>query len=341
VLRQKTHCEEQICKNGILETVQVVVKNSPFHLIIGATNAATFKLDFNRVGFEAFLVYDCDGAKDVDFVKAKPLDFKPCPSEDGKELDAELRIKVLSSQHEDMLFKIKIQGFNPITKEELPGLVVITQAIKVISKPEQLKKRPPSKKRTLTDMLVETVSRIEKKQDEQQRLIERMFGQQQQQQQQAVVLHQLHQQVEQRVLSEDDPDFLHEGAIQKSGVKSPTNPFEQAFTALIKTYSGMKTEEKLEIVRRLVRSSGTHEIERLSELLDLFWTEGLQKEPVFTNRSAPSSRENGFPFVSTSNPVGETGTCSCLDCPHRIELDRIDEFYKEFLSTGVGAPSLY
>jgi hypothetical protein len=108
----------------------------------------------------------------------KPMDFKSTPIDNGHFLDVELRIKVLTSQHEDMLFRVRIQGYNPITKEEIPGMIVLTPSIKVISKPEQLKKKQPSKKRSLTDMLVETVSRIEKKQEEQQRLIERMLQQQ-------------------------------------------------------------------------------------------------------------------------------------------------------------------
>src|SRR5689334_4867362 len=56
--------------------------------------------------------------------------------------------------------------------------MIHTFAIKVISKPEQLKKRPPSKKRTLNDMLVETITRIEKRQEEQQALIEKVLNQQ-------------------------------------------------------------------------------------------------------------------------------------------------------------------
>jgi hypothetical protein len=73
-----------------------------------------------------------------------------------------------------MLFRVKIQGFNPITREPILGLCLFTPPIKVISKPEQIKKKP-SKKRTVTDTLVDTVSRIEKKQEEQRALIEKLI----------------------------------------------------------------------------------------------------------------------------------------------------------------------
>jgi len=111
-------------------------------------------------------------------VKVKPMDFKATPSENGQQLQVELRIKVLTSQHEDMLFRVKVQGFHPLSREELPGISVVTPPIKVISKPEQLKKKQPSKKRTVSDMLVETMIRIEKKQEEQQQLLDKMMKQQ-------------------------------------------------------------------------------------------------------------------------------------------------------------------
>lgn len=173
IIGQKIHSEETISKNGIKKPIFIVVKNSPFYFTIGSIN----KIDFNQIAFEAFLYYDCEENKEVDFVKIKPLEFKSTPNENGQQLNVELRIKVLSSQHEDMLFKVKIQGFNPITKEIIDDLYLFTPGIKVISKPEQIKKKQqqPSKKRTLTDMLMETVKRIEQKQNEQQQLIEKIL----------------------------------------------------------------------------------------------------------------------------------------------------------------------
>jgi hypothetical protein len=53
-----------------------------------------------------------------------------------------------------MLFKVKVIGTNPLTHETVPGLSIISGAIKVISKPEQIKKKQPNKKRTLTDLLI-------------------------------------------------------------------------------------------------------------------------------------------------------------------------------------------
>ena len=106
----------------------------------------------------------------------------------------------------DMFFKVKIQGQDPVSKQDVPNLKVITAPIKVISKPEQLKKRQPAplpipnmtasttstpiampitntianppttnKKRTVNDLVVEAVTRIEKQQYEQNGVLERIM----------------------------------------------------------------------------------------------------------------------------------------------------------------------
>jgi len=325
IMGQKTHSEETVSRNGIQRNIHVVVKNSPFHIQLGMANST---LDFNKIAFEASLIYD-EGGKEVDYVKSKPVDFKSVPNDNGTQLDCELRIKVLTSHHEDLLFKIKIQGHNPITKEDYAGLCLNTFPIKVISKPEQLKKRAPSKKRTLTDMLVETVTRIEKKQEEQQRYLEKMMTQQA-----SVSINMpipaVQTSKKQKIEELTFWDAITSDAQQKEKLASKESvpDFEEAFATLIKTYTGMKSEEKPETIRKLIRNSSTRDTERLSELLDLFWTEGLLKERSFGSRPTPSSTSSG------STQEG----CCCNECPHKLELERIDEFYKEFLSSGVSLP---
>jgi len=286
------------------------------------------------------LHYDCEGGdKEVDYIKTKPLEFKPNPTENGQLLEVELRIKVLSSQHEDMLFKIKLQGYNPITKEEIHGLALLTVPIKVISKPEQLKKKQPSKKRTITDMLIDTVSRIEKKQEDQQKMIERMLSQQsasnvlEKKQKLNDTIHSISSLFWEELSSEGQSN----GEAQKPEKKDAVPEFEEAFSNLIKAFNTMKPEEKPEVIRKIIRNSSTRDTERLSEMLDLFWTEGLQREPSFVGKSNARERMT----TNALNPVNQDGGmgCCCTDCPHKQELERIDEFYKEFLASGVSVPS--
>jgi len=353
ILSQKTHSEESVSKNGIQRTVHVVVKNSPFHIILGMAGTSTFQIDFNRIAFDANLVYDCDGGKEVDYVQKKPVQYKFTPIENGAQLDCEFRINILTSHHEDMLFKVKIQGFNPLTKEEINGLALLTFPIKVISKPEHLKKRQPSKKRTLTDMLVETVSRIEKKQEEQQRLLEKMFSQQATvPSATAAALEKRQKTIDQSIaaaMSQTQSYWEQLPAAESATSSSSTSSkdgkkevpdFEDAFGYLVKSYNALTGEEKAETIRKMIRTSSTRDTERLSELLDLFWTEGLQKEPSFGSK--PSAREraakdnaNSNTVTSPSNGQSSNEGCICNSCPHKLELERIDEFYKEFLQTGV------
>lgn len=176
VLKQTSPFEERVTRNGIQRDIHVVIKNSPFIVQIGVSKNC--EIDLNHVAFEAALLYDTEGDKGVDFVKVKPIEYKCVPSEAGDQVAIELRIKVLTSQHEDMFFKVAIQGQDPITKQEIPNMRVLTAPIKVISKPEQLKKRQPppqSKKRTVNDMVVEAVTRIEKQQAEQAIIMEKLL----------------------------------------------------------------------------------------------------------------------------------------------------------------------
>jgi len=347
ILSQKTHSEESVSKNGIQRTVHVVVKNSPFHIILGMAGTSTFQMDFNRIAFDANLVYDCEGGKEVDYVQKKPVQFKFTPIENGAQLDCEFRINILTSHHEDMLFKVKIQGFNPVNKEEIGGLGLLTFPIKVISKPEHLKKRQPSKKRTLTDMLVETVSRIEKKQEEQQRLLEKMFSQQATvPSATAAALEKRQKTIDQSISAAmsqtqsywEQLPVVADNCGTKDGKKEIPD-FEDSFGNLVKSYNSLTGEEKAETIRKMIRTSSTRDTERLSELLDLFWTEGLQKEPSFGSK--PSARDRAAKDNANSNSVTSPSNsqtsegCTCSSCPHKLELERIDEFYKEFLQTGV------
>eukprot|EP01118_Nematostelium_gracile_P003078 TRINITY_DN13510_c0_g1_i1.p1 TRINITY_DN13510_c0_g1~~TRINITY_DN13510_c0_g1_i1.p1 ORF type:complete len:351 (+),score=87.95 TRINITY_DN13510_c0_g1_i1:99-1055(+) len=309
IFKARPHDEETISRNGLNKPLHTLIKNSPYHLQIGPSMG---RVDFTKIFFEAFLLYDCEGPeKEVDYVKVKPLEFKSNPIESGTFLDGEIRIKVLTSQHEDMLFKVKVQGFNPITKEEIPNMYVYTPSIRVISKPEQLKKKAPAtnKKRSLNDMLVETVLRIEKKQEEQQKLIEKMTLQQE------MISMDKKQRLEEIETPSWDP---HLSAPHLTLTQPPT--FEDALRALLVSYSA--SSNKAETIRKVMRTTSPKDIERLSHVMELFFSEGIKIESQSTKKSKTIPLEG----------------CSCTDCPHKHELERIDEFYKEFLSSGIENP---
>lgn len=100
--------------------------------------------------------------KEVDYVENKPFQFKVNVANGGRQVDIEVRgpshgkrepwrrpnfsfvvssafarqvrLKVLSSQHEDMFFIVKFMALDPLTKREVsPYLVAHSFPIKVIS----------------------------------------------------------------------------------------------------------------------------------------------------------------------------------------------------------------
>jgi len=182
---------------------------------------------------------------------------------------------------------------------------------------------------------METITRIEQKQEEQQQLLEKMMNQQSTiPMAAAAVMEKRQKLVEENcgmwetIGNNDCTSMTKED--KKEEEEMPD--FEESFGELIKAYNQMSAEERPETIRKLIRNSSTRDTERLSELLDLFWTEGLQKEPSFGSRSAPRDRPT---ISSTSSSTKDAEGCNCVECPHKLELERIDEFYKEFLSSGI------
>jgi len=273
VIKQTSPFEERVTRNGIPRDVHVVIKNSPF--VVQLATIRNCDVDLNHVAFEAALLYDTDGEKGVDFVKVKPIEFKSLPNETGDQCSVELRIKVLTSQHEDMFFKVRIQGQDPITKADIPNLKAITGAIKVISKPEQLKKRqPPPKKRNVNDMVVEAVTRIEKQQSEQALLL-KMF-------------------LEQSRFKQMDSRTSWLEPITSASTSSPkAHDFESSFGNMMKCFEATDPNQRAEKIRRVVRSCSSSENETVSEFIDLLMTEGMgveigrEQQPLSLNTSLP------------------------------------------------------
>lgn len=119
LLRQNSLSIEQVYKNGISKKVHVVVKNHPFLIQVGLVSSVWEgqKLDLNRYTMDARLVYDNDSLKEVGFVKLKPIEFKAHVSDRGDQATIEIRPKVLTSQLEDMLFRVMILALDQTTKK--------------------------------------------------------------------------------------------------------------------------------------------------------------------------------------------------------------------------------
>jgi hypothetical protein len=348
LLRQTSPTQEKVSRNGLQKNVHVVVKNTPFMLQLALTGPVLMgstQVDFKSLILDVALLYDSESLKAVSFVKTKPLDFKPIVSERGDQVSLNTKIKVLTSQHEDMFFRVRIRALEPKTRQEfVPPLEVLSNPIKVISKPKQMKKRTPTKKRSVNDMLLETVLRVEEQQKLQKKKLKQLLKQQQSTPQKSDRSQTISG-------SEKDPtaalDYWSSSSSSSSSSSTsssssslntplsnvnnihPQYPhlavpqnfegdeFSMALYQFLVSYSQLKAEEKPAKIRRVMRSCSNNDTEQLGVLLEL-----LISTPSFPE----NEKEKKEADLSISG-------CSCVVCPHQQELERIDEFYKDFLAT--------
>jgi hypothetical protein len=348
IIKHTSLASEKFSKNGIQKNVHVVVKNTPFVISlqlnneideleralnddITSTSTSTENYNFQRLTVEASLLYDCEQEREVGFIRAKPLEYKCHVGADRHDqCHIELRIKVLSSQLEDMFFRVRFRTIDSMTKEVVDRFSVLTDPIKVISKPDQLKKKTKSKKRplpsatkslssstsapsvataTVDPALVQALVRIEQQQAEQQKLLE-------------LLTKKTHK--AKKLTVHSTPSQQQPTSAPAETNPSPTSPlvkekedFDTLFTSFMSIYNSLGSEDRPAKIRKLVRTLPTREVEKLSELLDMFWAEGFQQD---LRRGAPSSLGDMY------------AECTPEECPHRRELERIDEFYKEFMT---------
>ncbi|GAM24467.1 hypothetical protein SAMD00019534_076420 [Acytostelium subglobosum LB1] len=337
VIQQTSPFEEKVTMNGIPKNIRVVIKNSPFNVQL---KLKKHDVDLNNVAFEATLLYDNDEEpleeKEVDFVKNKPVEYKATPNDTGDTVTCEVRIKVLTSQHEDMFFRVKIAGHEPVSKQIIPNLFAITHPIKVISKPEQLKKKQPQKKRSWNDILLDSVAKIQMQQSEQQRLIEKLIDHNFKQ---TMVAHSMLS-TNGGMSATNFPALTLNGHTTSTSTTTTTTltapngnnltlqqkmEFEDAFKQMMSAYIHLDPRQRAEKVRRVFRNASSRDSETLSELLDLFITEGVggplgSMAPLPLSPNPPSS---GMPIgtqpqimVGTppgSNPFGGHSTLMVND----------------------------
>lgn len=107
----------------------VVLKGHPFtgHLRIAGASGC----DLSRATVTADLIYDCAGGslRPVSFASRRPLEFFGVPGCGATKL--ELRVMVLSSQHENALFRIRV---TVIDTAEMASFVALSAPIRCVSK---------------------------------------------------------------------------------------------------------------------------------------------------------------------------------------------------------------
>lgn len=289
LLEQSSPYQERITINGVQKRVNVVVKKSPFQLLVGFRLGVNSPLDFNNYTYDAVLLYDTHESKPVDYVKDKPVDIRTQVSESGEELNVELKVKVLTSQHENSLFRIKIIILDPNTGLPIhPYWHIITAPVKVISKPELSKRKKTSAteptvrptKRKANDMVAEAVARL---------------AEQQRQQQEAI----------HRFMKLNTSPVVANSPEQTKNFECPSKypecqaeeNIESVFYDFFNIYLRLSPQDKAMKIRKVVRSSTTREREDIQDMLGTFAQEMENRlsSQTMVNLSMTNFRPNNGP----------------------------------------------
>lgn len=295
--KQESLAQVTFTKNGVIKDLHLVAKNISFTIHV--------KSEFNLNGapISAKLYYDFDDGekepREVETLKVTPLEYTSHVNESGDRAAFELRIGVLSSQHEGAYFRVKLSATDTTTNKTFH---VFSQPIKIISKRTQVKKilekfqqpqpqvsspqssplpsfETTSPVRTSNEALALAIRKLEEQQREQSHLLKELCGR-------------VTQPVSQTISDPSESDF------------------ETAFKNFVLAYSKLPVEERPKKLRKVLKND--QEITtRANDFIDLYCSEGFH--PL---RSSPTEHFEHIDEI----------------CPYKKELERMDTFYNEFLA---------
>lgn len=282
-----TIVEEQFTKNSINKKAQVVVKNIAFTLEMDAN------FDLGKANLGARLFYDWDddksqGGREVNLVRHEPFEYKVNLHEGGHRASFEIKIKVLTSQHEDMLFRIRFTANDPITHKTIEAY---STPIKVISKLTTNKSKPLigspkdttsisalAKKRTSNDQIVSALQRLEAQQIEQtkflQLLVSRLFGDVMTPQPMNLqaLSHAISQNMATLTEAEADESGLHHPKHDSyaHAVQDQEDSFEVTFWKLVQSLGDLSPEAKISKMEEALKRAPPESAEKVHEFLESF-----------------------------------------------------------------------
>lgn len=303
VLKQNCLAEEQIPnKEGETTNVFVVVKHSPFIVQLGFPSTYTGpQPDLNCLSFDVKLVYDGPDEKEVDFIKHKPFEFRVKVDPSGTFVNIECRLKVLTSQLEDMFFRLRFLGLDPLSKRVIgPQLTTISEPIKVISKPEQLRKSLPTQKRKINEALVHVLDRIENGQSHQKDLLDHL---------------QLQINNVKSLLSQVS-DMPRK---KQKTIDCPPKEYtiEETFVQMLTAFESESAESRTLKMKKCLNDLNVS-TESSFEFVDMF--NASLGRPIGQQLFNPSLKANLF---------ATPHECRCVSCPHREEMKTFEEFYSD------------
>jgi len=314
ITKQESLGQDKFTKNGVVKQLCYVVKNLPFCVYVSSAS-----INFNQTPITVHLLYDFENKKDikeVEMLKSDPLQYTAHVNDKGDQATLEVRICVLSSQHEGAYFRLKLNAKLANGKE----VETYSQPIKVISKRNQVKKLldkneispadplPPSK-RTSADTITDALSRLEEQQREQSKLIRQLM----EQNQNTGTPQQSHQPIKSQIKIPDPDDI----------------DFETAFQKFLNAYQRIPVEERQSKVRKVMKSSASVQAEVLGDFVNTYTAEILP--PGMS--TAEQNFMNAFMDLSTTELTNNGECCdNSLSCPHMYQLEKMDDIYAELFS---------
>jgi len=363
VTKQTAISEERVTKRGKTCNVYIVVKNSPFQLNVALKNS---NITFNHLSFDISLIYDMLGYnKEVAYVSTKPVDYRPSVNDAGDEISFDVKVKVLSSHHEDNFFRLKLILWDP-NNPQFPQLMVLSYPIKVISKP--VSQRKPRKRAASTRRGVQVGESVADLNAEvpiplsssptsivspQQHQLQKQLHPASSESVSPMTDVNLESKLERLENQQNETlqlvRLILEGqqmpSAKRMRVEADNNfEFETAFSYMLLRYSRMNAEQKAETMRRMLRTLGPQDREQLEELIDILSTTGLknslssfhQSRLDLTHMQLQSQQPTHQPHQphqpqpQQPTPGGHVHGGECgHDCHHRVELSRLDQFYNE------------
>jgi hypothetical protein len=272
VQHQSSYAQEVKILNGIEKRIYVVIKNQPFYLNLQLRNFPA-GIGFRHLVLNCELIFDTELMKSVGFVKTRPLDWRLAyNSESDSCAMLECRPSVLSSKQGNMLFRIKmnytIRGVTA-TGESF----ALSEALKVISKPEKSGTHKKRKKRTLNDVLVDTLDRIQMQQENQFMLIQQLRAQ--------TELNHAHAQpsVQPELVIDRTLNEQEKWEQREEEALDPEQKFERAIAEMIERFADLEPSRRAVVIRRIATSQQSEQQRRLIEFVHTFQMEALGEMP--------------------------------------------------------------
>lgn len=123
--------EERQLYDGSVKSFGIVIKQSSFLVVI-----VSHHYPLENCDVDCSLIYDNAELSEAHYINQKPISFSSQVNSNNT-MNVELRISVLSSSHEDMLFRVRFDIYNA-KKEKIATLY--SGPLKVISKADSKKK---------------------------------------------------------------------------------------------------------------------------------------------------------------------------------------------------------